>query len=164
MFGRTRQENRPSSFFLCAVCGKLIQGKANTIHLAIQSHLKSEIRKGLRMNRYPHGIWVGPQDNYGSHISKERAEFYFKLFEFHYDCEHKKCCAPSHFVSPPLPEKLKSEGYCWECRHRNWTAFHIFEKRMSPSEIKAIDGNRFPMQPSLSKIIKILNDTQVPRH
>jgi len=42
------QENRVDDKWICKICGLEINGKRNTIHLAVISHLKSEERKGLR--------------------------------------------------------------------------------------------------------------------
>ena len=41
-------EHRPSYKFTCGVCGKVIDGRSNTVHLAISSHIRAEYRKGLR--------------------------------------------------------------------------------------------------------------------
>jgi hypothetical protein len=45
-------EHRPDYEWVCGICGKQIIGKANTIHLAIGSHIDSEWRKGIRKTRY----------------------------------------------------------------------------------------------------------------
>ncbi len=42
-------EHRPDYTFICGICGKTIQGKSNTIHLAIKSHLKAEFKLGKRV-------------------------------------------------------------------------------------------------------------------
>jgi hypothetical protein len=34
--------------WICGVCGKTIHGTRNTIHLAVQSHIKYEIKIGKR--------------------------------------------------------------------------------------------------------------------
>ncbi len=47
-YGIGLQAHRMSTEWTCDVCGMCIQGKRNTIHLAVISHVKSEHRKGLR--------------------------------------------------------------------------------------------------------------------
>jgi len=42
------QENRMTTEWTCEMCGKIIKGKRNTIHLGIISHIRAEHRKGLR--------------------------------------------------------------------------------------------------------------------
>jgi len=45
-------EHRVDYTFTCGICGKVIHGKCNTVHLGIQSHVKAEYRKGLRLEPY----------------------------------------------------------------------------------------------------------------
>ena len=42
------QEARPRHWWICGVCGLVIQGRANTIHLAIRSHMTKEYNQGKR--------------------------------------------------------------------------------------------------------------------
>ncbi len=49
------QENRPNHWWRCGVCGKGIQGKANTILLGILSHCRPEKAAGLRPTDRAHG-------------------------------------------------------------------------------------------------------------
>ena len=46
------QKNRRSKTWVCGVCGKVIHGTRNTIHLGVLSHIDSEWRKKLRMSNY----------------------------------------------------------------------------------------------------------------
>lgn len=41
-------QNRPSAYWLCRICGRVIEGRANTIHLGIGAHCNAEARRGLR--------------------------------------------------------------------------------------------------------------------
>lgn len=43
---------RPDYTWICGICKRTIEGKSNTIHLAIGSHIRSEYRKGLRKEPY----------------------------------------------------------------------------------------------------------------
>jgi len=45
-------EHRPDYTFTCGVCGKVIKGKSNTIHLGIRSHIIVEYQNGLRIEPY----------------------------------------------------------------------------------------------------------------
>jgi len=45
-------EHRPDYTFTCGICGKVIEGKSNTIHLGIRSHVVSEYQKGLRLEPF----------------------------------------------------------------------------------------------------------------
>jgi hypothetical protein len=122
----------------------VIHGKANTIHLAIRAHVNSEERKGLRRKYYDHGLWMGPQDLHASWISDEKAERYYKLFRFDFDCKDLRCCAPSHLSGANVTKgHLIRQGYCWKCRHRNWKAWHILNKPDEP--IKYVDGKKFEL-------------------
>jgi hypothetical protein len=52
------RESRPSYLWECGICGKEINGKSNTIHLAILSHIRAEYKKGKRnvpYSRKEHG-------------------------------------------------------------------------------------------------------------
>ena len=42
------QANRRWTSWTCDVCGKVIEGTANTIHLGVISHVRSEARRGER--------------------------------------------------------------------------------------------------------------------
>ena len=47
-YGIGLQAHRADTKWVCDVCGKVIEGKRNTIHLAVISHVRAEHRKGLR--------------------------------------------------------------------------------------------------------------------
>lgn len=49
---RFLQEHRQPCVWVCGVCGKVIHGTRNTIHLGVLSHVDSEWRKKLRTNKY----------------------------------------------------------------------------------------------------------------
>lgn len=42
------QNNRSYDKWTCDICGKLIEGTRNTLHLGVISHIKAEERRGLR--------------------------------------------------------------------------------------------------------------------
>lgn len=71
----TLQRNRPAAVFQCGVCDKVIHGTANTIHLSLISHCKSEMKKGLR--RIPESWenlkWGEPLNGKPADISTSRA-------------------------------------------------------------------------------------------
>ena len=49
--------NRSDDKWKCDVCGVVIWGKRNTLHLGVISHIRAEYRKGLRKYYYdPYGI------------------------------------------------------------------------------------------------------------
>jgi hypothetical protein len=99
-------------------------------------------------------------DLYGRHISKERAQLYFNLHKFNFDCADKKCCAPSHFVGNIPEDELKEKGYCWECRHRNWVGHHAWNKEKSLSRIEPIDGSGYTMEPYISLANTIIQEAK----
>ncbi|KKL94462.1 hypothetical protein LCGC14_1864480 [marine sediment metagenome] len=45
-------EHRPDYVFVCGICGRVIKGKSNTVHLGIGSHLAMEYRQGKRDGPY----------------------------------------------------------------------------------------------------------------
>jgi hypothetical protein len=48
MLGVGLQAHRMATEWSCDICKRKIEGKRNTIHLAIISHVRAEHRKGLR--------------------------------------------------------------------------------------------------------------------
>jgi len=49
-------ENRVDDKWTCEVCGKVINGKRNTLHLGVISHINAEWRQGKRDKPYnPYG-------------------------------------------------------------------------------------------------------------
>ena len=54
-------EHRPDYTWTCGVCDQIIQGKSNTIHLGIFSHIRKEFKDGKRdkpfSNRTDHGVY-----------------------------------------------------------------------------------------------------------
>jgi len=42
------QSSRSHSECKCKICGKVIRGEINTMHLGVLSHIRMELRKGLR--------------------------------------------------------------------------------------------------------------------
>jgi hypothetical protein len=51
-YGITMQEHRMDDKWACDVCGKVIYGKRNTIHLGIIAHFNKEWKLGLRKEPY----------------------------------------------------------------------------------------------------------------
>lgn len=50
------QEHRAPDKWKCEICGKIIYGTRNTIHLGVISHINAEWRRGLRKEPYdPYG-------------------------------------------------------------------------------------------------------------
>jgi hypothetical protein len=41
-------QHRPSYTWTCGICGQVIHGKSNTIHLGIYSHIRKEFKEGKR--------------------------------------------------------------------------------------------------------------------
>lgn len=47
-------QSRPLYRFTCGVCGKVIEGRSNTVHLGIFSHIRAEFKRGERPAPYTH--------------------------------------------------------------------------------------------------------------
>lgn len=45
-------ERRVNYTWVCGICGRFIEGKSNTIHLAIGSHILAEYNQGKRKHPY----------------------------------------------------------------------------------------------------------------
>lgn len=45
--GKRRHRNRPDATWVCRICGKIINGKRNTIHLGILSHMRKHNAEDL---------------------------------------------------------------------------------------------------------------------
>jgi len=45
-------EHRAYYTFTCGICGKVIEGRCNTVHLGIRSHIIAEFKRGLRKEPY----------------------------------------------------------------------------------------------------------------
>lgn len=48
MLGIGLQAHRMDTKWICKICGRKIEGKRNTVHLGIISHVRAEHRHGLR--------------------------------------------------------------------------------------------------------------------
>jgi hypothetical protein len=47
-FGVGLQTHRVDAEWKCEICGRVIRGKRNTIHMGVISHVRAEHRQGLR--------------------------------------------------------------------------------------------------------------------
>lgn len=69
------QRNRPPAVFQCGVCDKVINGTANTIHLALKAHCEAEMRNGTRRKpeEWESLRWGEPLNGRPADISTSRA-------------------------------------------------------------------------------------------
>lgn len=118
------QKHRTKRVWQCGICGKVIHGTRNTIHLGVLSHLDSEWRKGLRK---------GTHINYGD---IEGDEGTIKLRDI-CDSQLRRCREMTvygvmicHFRTEPKEHECReavwSQGHscktCWiNCYRKGWS-------------------------------------------